>query len=55
MRSGHPRNGTYLLELINQILDLSKIEEGLMTIEHIPCEVTALLADVVANARPRAI
>jgi PAS domain S-box-containing protein len=48
------RNGTYLLELINQILDLSKIEEGVMTLENIPCDVTALLADLVAVMRPRA-
>jgi PAS domain S-box-containing protein len=47
------QNGMYLMELINGILDLSKIEEGKMTIEKIPCETTALLVDLVAMVRPK--
>jgi PAS domain S-box-containing protein len=49
------RNGAYLLELINGILDLSKIEAGKMTVEGVPCEVMQLLADMVALVRPRAV
>ena len=48
------RNGANLLELINGILDLSKIEEGQMTIENINCDVPELLADLISLVRPRA-
>jgi PAS domain S-box-containing protein len=49
------RNGSNLLELINGILDLSKIEEGHMTVERVRCDVPTLLADLISLVRPRAV
>jgi PAS domain S-box-containing protein len=49
------RNSRHLLELINDVLDISKIEAGQMTVEQIPCAVPQLLSDVVSMIRPRAL
>jgi len=48
------RNSLHLLELINEILDLSKVEAGQMKVERIPCDLPALLSEVVSLMRPRA-
>ena len=49
------RNGRHLLQLVNDILDVSKIEAGQMAVERLPVELTRLVADVVDLTRPRAV
>jgi signal transduction histidine kinase/ActR/RegA family two-component response regulator len=47
------RNARHLLDLINDILDVSKIEAGQMSVERIPCELQQLVAEAVSLVRPR--
>ena len=48
------RCADHLLELINRILDLSKIEQGRMDIQSAPFSLRQLLDDVIAVIQPRA-
>ena len=49
------RNAKHLLDLINEVLDLSKIEAGRMTVESLPTELPPLLSHVMSIMRPRAL
>jgi PAS domain S-box-containing protein len=48
------RSGEHLLHLINDVLDLSKIEAGKFVIEPRPSSLVSLLAEVASLMRPRA-
>ena len=49
------RNGQHLMSIINDVLDISKIEAGHMTVEHIPTCLVQLVADVASLTRIRAV
>jgi len=49
------RNGEHLLTIINDILDLSKIDAGKMEVECIPCQVHQLVNDIVSSFQIRVV
>ncbi|NUQ67237.1 MAG: response regulator [Phycisphaerales bacterium] len=48
------RSGEHLLGIVNDVLDISKIEAGQMTIERIPCSPVRVIEDATSLMRARA-
>ncbi|MDY7010167.1 MAG: response regulator [Planctomycetota bacterium] len=48
------RNGEHLLGLINDILDISRIEAGKFVLDQQPCSIPSVVAEVVSMMRVRA-
>lgn len=48
------RNSKYLLRLVNDVLDVSKIEAGEMAYEIVPCSIGEIVRGVVELLRPKA-
>ncbi|MEW5991365.1 MAG: response regulator [Chloroflexota bacterium] len=48
------RGGTHLVELVNDVLDLSRVEAGRLELDREPIEVQAAVAESVAGLRPLA-
>jgi signal transduction histidine kinase/DNA-binding NarL/FixJ family response regulator len=48
------RNGGHLLSIINDVLDLSKIEAGELKVERIECSPTQILTEIASTMRVRA-
>jgi signal transduction histidine kinase/ligand-binding sensor domain-containing protein/DNA-binding NarL/FixJ family response regulator len=48
------RSGEHLLELINDVLDMAKIESGRTVLENAPCDVHSLVRDVAGMMQARA-